>query len=267
MGRVIFISGTSAGLGKALAELLVKRGHQVFGSSRKGARGAPPGVTQLEMDVRSEPSVQAAVQRVLATAKRLDVLVNNAGVMQLGPVEEVSVEQMQAVFDTNFLGVLRLIQAAVPAMREQGGGRIVNVGSTAGLLSVPFAASYCATKFALEGLTQALRVELRSSKIDVCSVNPAFIPTEMEQREAPSVKRLAVYDADRERLRKQFYDGMRGGDPLDTVAAEIAGVIEAPITGRRNFVGSGARQVSEQLLPLPDATLEGVLFQYWGLIP
>jgi NADP-dependent 3-hydroxy acid dehydrogenase YdfG len=140
--RVVLITGASSGIGRATAELLAARGHRVFGGVRAPATTRPlTGVELVPLDVRDEASTRACVDEVHRRAGQLDVLINNAGVNLVGAVEETSIGQAQALFDTNVIGVLRMIQAVLPDMRRQGAGLIVNIGSILGLIPVPFMAS------------------------------------------------------------------------------------------------------------------------------
>jgi NAD(P)-dependent dehydrogenase (short-subunit alcohol dehydrogenase family) len=174
--QVALVTGASSGIGQATAELLAARGFTVFGTSR-----APSQVARsyrwLPLDVRSDASVEAAVQSLLEQAGRIDVLVNNAGYAQVGAIEESSIADVQAQFDTNLLGVLRVIKAVLPVMRQQGSGRIINVSSIVGQVAPPYMGVYATSKFALEGLSEALREEVRPFGVDVSLVEPTFVKT------------------------------------------------------------------------------------------
>jgi NAD(P)-dependent dehydrogenase (short-subunit alcohol dehydrogenase family) len=186
--QVILISGCSSGIGRAAAIEAARRGHRVFASARDPQTIASLGeqtgarIRTLRLDVQDAASCAAAVQSVLAEAGRLDALVNNAGYAQYGSVEDVSIERWQAQFDVNVFGVLRLTQAALPAMREARSGTIVNVSSVGGKVSVPFASPYCAAKHALEAISDALRVEVSPFGIRVAVIEPGSITTRFEER-------------------------------------------------------------------------------------
>src|SRR5262245_5864111 len=145
--RVVLITGASSGIGRATAELLAGAGHRVFGGVRAVATAAPlAGVEFVPLDVRDDASVKACVETVRSRASRVDVLINNAGVNLVGAVEETSISQAQALFDTNVIGVLRMIQAVLPGMRRQGAGLIVNISSILGLIPAPYMGVYASTK-------------------------------------------------------------------------------------------------------------------------
>ena len=136
--QVVLVTGASSGIGAATSALLAERGYRVFGTSRRPrADSAPAGVEMLELDVRSDASVEACVAALLDRAGRIDALVNNAGTMLLGESEGTSLAQAKEQFETNFFGVVRMVNAVLPAMRAQGAGRIVNVSSLSGLTAVP----------------------------------------------------------------------------------------------------------------------------------
>src|SRR5215472_11128124 len=158
--KVILITGASSGVGQTTARLLSEKGFKVFGTSRKPAgRGAASGVEMLPLDVRSDDSVAACVNGVMHAAGQIDVLVNNAAYELAGGVEEISIDEAKEQFETNFFGVARMVKAVLPSMRQRKQGQIVNVTSLSGLSAIPFMGIYSATKFVLEGFTEALRLE------------------------------------------------------------------------------------------------------------
>ena len=175
-GGALFVTGASSGIGQATAELLSPSGFIVFGTSRTPDKLAGS-YRWLPLDVRSDDSVQAAIQSLLEQAGRIDVLVNNAGYSQVGAIEESSIADVQAQFDTSLLGVIRMIKAVLPVMRRQGSGRIINISSVVGQVAPPYVGLYAASKFALEGLSEALRDEVRPFGVDVSLVEPAFVKT------------------------------------------------------------------------------------------
>jgi NAD(P)-dependent dehydrogenase (short-subunit alcohol dehydrogenase family) len=164
--QVVFISGASSGIGNACAAFLAKKGYIVYGTSRKPAkapRKADEFFELISMDLSDTASIHAAVKLVLEKEGRIDVLLCNAGMGISGPVEESPLEDIRRQMDINFLGAVQLIQAVLPAMRQAGSGRILVTGSIAGRIGLPFQAFYSASKFALEGFVEALRMEIRAS--------------------------------------------------------------------------------------------------------
>jgi NAD(P)-dependent dehydrogenase (short-subunit alcohol dehydrogenase family) len=175
--RVVLITGASSGIGQACARHLARQGYQVFGTSRRPQGGADEPFEMIPMDVTDEDSVRQGVATVLARAGRLDVLVNNAGFGFGGAVEDTSIDEARELFETNLFGMLRVCRAVLPHLRERRAGTIVNVSSLAGLIGQPFVGMYCATKFATEGLTEALRMEVRPFGIHVVLIEPGDTQT------------------------------------------------------------------------------------------
>lgn len=176
-GQIVLLTGASMGIGAEAARLLSESGYKVYGTSRVDAESPAPGVEMLKLDVTSDASVARCVSDVIERAGRIDVLVNNAGYAQRGPLEDVTVEQFHAQFETNLYGVHRMVQATLPHMFNQGRGRIVNISSAIGRRAVPFTSCYCSSKFALEGYSEGLAMELRPHGIDVVIMEPGLTDT------------------------------------------------------------------------------------------
>jgi NAD(P)-dependent dehydrogenase (short-subunit alcohol dehydrogenase family) len=189
----VLITGATDGLGRALALLLAERGYRVFAAGR-----SPEKLAQLEtlareknlplesiaLDVCSDDSVERAVSTVLEKAGDLDVLVNNAGVNYTAAVEDLSMQDWRAQFETNFFGVLRVTRAVLPHMRQRRRGRILMMSSLAGLVTPPTQGAYSSSKHALEGLSNALRMEIYSFGIDVVLIEPGYIITGLQKAAA-----------------------------------------------------------------------------------
>jgi NAD(P)-dependent dehydrogenase (short-subunit alcohol dehydrogenase family) len=173
--QVVLVTGASSGIGAACAARLAADGHRVFGTTRGEAPPASDGIAWLALDVRHADSAERCVAQVLAAAGRVDVLVNNAGIGFAGAVEDTAPEDLVRQLDTNLLGPLRMIRAAAPHLRAQRRGRIVQISSLAGRIGVPFQGAYSASKFALEGLSEALAIELRPFGVDVVLVQPGDV--------------------------------------------------------------------------------------------
>ena len=180
-GRTAIVTGASSGIGRASAETLARAGFIVFGTSRRPASNGPDGVTMLTCDVTEDASVNALVSSVLSKTGRIDVLINNAGVGLLGGAEESSIAQVQALFDVNLFGVMRVTNAVLPSMRERRQGRIINISSVLGLIPAPYSARYAATKHALEGYSESLDHEIRSFGIRVALIEPAYTRSVFDQ--------------------------------------------------------------------------------------
>lgn len=183
--KSVLITGASTGIGRESALYLAERGYRVAATSRSldrldGLRREAESVGTIhcvELNVDSDLSVSQAVQSVIEAYGRIDVLVNNAGYGLWGPVQSFSLEELQAQFETNFFGAFRMIRAVLPSMTSAGAGTIINVSSVEGRLVTPFSGGYAASKFALEGLSEALRYELWPQGIRVAVVEPGLFDT------------------------------------------------------------------------------------------
>jgi NAD(P)-dependent dehydrogenase (short-subunit alcohol dehydrogenase family) len=175
--RVAVVTGASSGIGEAIAGKLAGAGFRVFGASRRTPANSQSGIEHLTIDVGDDGSVRAGVDTILLKAGRIDVLVNNAGYLCAGAVEEISLADANAQFETNYFGVVRMSVAVLPGMRERNRGHIITVSSLAGLVPVPFWGHYNASKFAVEGLMETLRHEVRPFGIQIAMVEPGSIRT------------------------------------------------------------------------------------------
>src|SRR5262247_4518105 len=198
--KVVLITGASSGVGKSTARVLSQKGYKVFGTSRNPAGAESiPAVEMLALDVRSDASVSACVTAVVNQAGRVDVLVNNAAYELAGALEEISLEEAKAQFETNFFGVVRMVTAVLPSMRRQRQGQIINVSSLSGVTSIPFMGVYSASKFAVEGYTEALRMEVKPFNIHVSLTEAGFLKTLMGEKRLTTAGRLQDYDLCRQR--------------------------------------------------------------------
>jgi NAD(P)-dependent dehydrogenase (short-subunit alcohol dehydrogenase family) len=252
------ITGCSTGIGRATAVELTKRGFEVVATARKPATLDDLDVAEkLALDVDSDESVAAAV----SAAGRVDVLVNNAGFGVIGPVESVPLGEVKRMFETNVFGVIRMIQAVLPQMREREGGTIVNVTSLAGRVAPPFDGFYSATKFGIEGLSEALHYEVGHFGIRVVLIEPGVFETNFGANEQMYGREGGPYDElakqwDLSRTKLPPNDQSKGAE---TVAAAIADAIEAKEHKLRHPVGADAELVTTVRAQLDDATFEATM--------
>ena len=220
--KVVLVTGVSSGIGRAVAQLFVEQGCQVFGTVRRATTSdLLPGVELVEMDVRDDASVQRAIETVIVQAKRIDVLVNNAGGSLVGSVEETSIAEAQSLFDTNVWGALRTTQAVLPHMREQRSGRIVNITSVLGFLPAPFMGLYSASKHAIEGMSETLDHEVRKFGVRVVLVEPSFTRTNLDLNAPQATDKIPAYDKDRDAVTRAIINSVQGAPGPDGVAATI----------------------------------------------
>jgi len=262
---VVVITGVSSGIGRAAAEQFAKRGCQVYGTVRSIGSTAPPaGVNLIEMDVRDDASVQRAIQHVMDHAGRIDVLVNNAGVNLIGAVEETSLSEAAALFDTNVFGILRTTQAVLPHMRARGDGRIVNVSSVLGFLPAPYMGLYAASKHAVEGLSESLDHEARQFGIRVTLVAPAYTKTSLEANSPQAKATFTAYAYERGRVSRALAENVNKAPLPASVAATI---VEAALGGwrMRRMPFGQASLLSKLRRFLPAAPVDASLRKSVGL--
>ena len=183
MKKVIIVTGASSGIGKSTALQLINEGHKVYGLARRLQNMQDlisTGGNALEMDVTDHEQVKSAVAQIMKMENRVDVLINNAGYAVYGPIEEISYEQAKRQFEVNLFGLAEVTKAVLPTMRKQGSGKIINVTSVGGKIYSPLGAWYHATKHALEGWSDCLRLEVKQFGIDVVIVEPGAIKTEFD---------------------------------------------------------------------------------------
>ncbi|MGZ4293364.1 MAG: oxidoreductase [Solirubrobacteraceae bacterium] len=195
--RSVLITGCSSGIGYATAERLLADGYAVYATARRPESIEPlaaKGATTLALDVTSEESMQAAVDRVIEAEGGVGILVNNAGYSQSGAVESISLDEVRRQFETNVFGLIRMCQLVLPGMRARGEGRIVNIGSMGGRLTFPGGGIYHATKYSVEAISDALRFEVRGFGVKVILVEPGLIVTNFGEVAAGSVEAGADRD-------------------------------------------------------------------------
>jgi NAD(P)-dependent dehydrogenase (short-subunit alcohol dehydrogenase family) len=177
MNKVVLITGGSSGIGKSIGEFLHHKGFVVYGTSRNPERILNSVFPLIALDVRDAVSIYSAVAKVIAISGRLDVVINNAGVGITGPLEEIPMSEIKNNFETNFFGPIEVMKAALPQMREQQSGLIINVTSIAGYMGLPYRSIYSASKGALELITEALRMEVKSFGIRIANIAPGDFAT------------------------------------------------------------------------------------------
>ena len=257
------VTGTSSGIGRAIAIDLAARGFEVLAGVRR-PEDAPPGLEPIVLDVTSERDVAAAAERVGGS---LDALVNNAGVAVNGPVEVVSVEDWRRQLEVNLIGPIAMTRALLPALLAAR-GRVVNISSISGRVSLPLVGPYAASKFALEAVGDALRREVGPLGVHVVSVEPGVIATPVWEKSREDADELvAAMPADARRRYDGLIAGMlrqsesraREGLPPEVVAAVVGRALEARRPRARYVVGREARVLAALTRVLPDRALDVLL--------
>jgi NAD(P)-dependent dehydrogenase (short-subunit alcohol dehydrogenase family) len=255
--RVVLITGASSGVGQATARLLAQQGHKVFGTSRSPTAAEPfANLTMVPLDVRSDASVAACVNAVSSQAGRLDVLVNNAGYELGGALEEHSIEEAKAQFETNFFGLVRMTKAVLPLMRRQKQGQIVNISSLSGVAPIPFMGMYSASKWAVEGFTEGLRMELKPLNIRVSQIEPGFLRSPMMDKRQVVAEGIGDYEPWRQRAFKAIRDAEEKGLHPERVAEAVSKILASPAPRLRYVVGRQANVVSRLKRFFPERAFE-----------
>ena len=242
--QVVVITGASSGFGRACALHLAALGHSVYGTSRRAAFPSAKGTASgsplmIPMDVREDASVRAALDFVLEREQRIDVVVNNAGVGVAGAIEDTTPAEARDLFETNLFGVHRVCRAVLPTLREQRSGLIVNISSLGGVVTVPFQGFYSASKFALESMSEALRMEVKPFGVRVTLVEPGDFKTDFTENRAfaAGAGTGSAYD---ERCRRAIAvmekDERNGADPFE-LARLLAKLLAEPAPRPRYPIG------------------------------
>jgi NAD(P)-dependent dehydrogenase (short-subunit alcohol dehydrogenase family) len=271
-GKVALVTGASSGIGEATARQLRQAGLEVYGVARRVDRMAglaDEGVHTFGMDVTDDAAMVAGVERILAEQGRIDVLVNNAGYGSYGAVEDVSIDEARRQFEVNVFGLARLTQLVTPGMRERGSGRIVNISSVGGKFYEPLGSWYHATKFAVEGLSDSLRVELAPYGIQVVIVEPGPIRTEWnELARAHLVANSAGTPYERQaeavRARMESGDGPMLSSGPEVVAKAIVRAATARHPRTRYPVGRGATSIVTARRLLPDRATDAIISRLYS---
>jgi len=263
---VVLVTGATSGIGRATAELLASRGYRVFGTSRDPAGKAAQGFELVPLDVTSDESVAACVATVTwRTGGRVDVLVNNAGTGVLGAAEEVTPGEAIRLFQVNLFGVMRMTSAVLPLMRARRSGTVINLSSSGGLATAPFAGLYCATKHALEAYTAALRHELRPLGVAATVVAPGPVSTPAGDTAARAEKRIPEYAGRRAKADETYTRAIRGGMDPARVARAVLRVVRAKRPNARYPVGLQARATGAARALLPPSAFEAAVRRGLGL--
>jgi len=270
MEKVAVVTGTSSGIGFESALALAREGYYTYATMRDTTKsdkikelGKKENlkIDVLELDVDDENSVKTAIKKILDEKQRIDILVNNAGWGLWGCVEDVSVDEFKAQFDTNFFSIIRLIQGVGPTMRKQGSGTIVNVSSMAGRIGFPASPAYISSKFALEGLSECLRLELAPFGVNVVIVEPGVIKTNF--MENMKMAERSESDTVYRDITVKVVSGVKMMSEMGTPAKEVADTIvkavkdEKPLP--RYIVGNDASMFLEAKKSKTDIEFENYL--------
>jgi NAD(P)-dependent dehydrogenase (short-subunit alcohol dehydrogenase family) len=264
MSKVAIVTGASSGIGESTAQTLLNNGFTVYAAARRMDRMAglaAAGAKLLSLDVTEESSMLAAVQRVLSDTGRVDVLVNNAGYGSYGALEDVSLDEARRQMEVNVFGLARMTQLVLPAMRAQSSGTIVNISSIGGKMYEPLGSWYHATKFAVEGLSDCLRMEVKPFGIRVVIIEPGAIETEWTGIAASNMEKVSGHTAYAEQTRRhlRLFRELKSAAPPEVVADAILKAVNAKHPKTRYVMGGGAHPILALRKLLPDKGFDKVL--------
>lgn len=236
---VVFITGASSGFGRITATMLAAKGCIVYGTSRKAMPDKPAGVNMLKVDVTIRTSIQEAVNQIVAEQGRLDVVVNNAGGGISGALELATTEEIEWQMHTNFMSVVHVCSCVLPVMRKAGKGRIINISSIGGVIAVPFQGFYSASKFAVEGYSEALAAEVHPFGIDICLVEPGDFHTNFTANRNISAVTLShpAYQDNFSRTMKIIEEAENKGSKPEILGRTICKLIDARCPAFRTKIG------------------------------
>ncbi len=263
---VILITGISSGFGKAMAERLASEGHKVYGTHRREVERIP-GITYIKVEAGDERQVEACVNQVVEAEGRIDVFINNAGMGIGGPLEFCSLEDAQRQMDVNWMGMVRFLHYVVPVMRRQGCGKLICLSSIGGLMGLPFQGLYSASKFAIEGYCEALRLELKAFNIKVIVIEPGDFSTGF------TAQRKSVADPEAYKVYRTYAKSLAsiekdetGGLKPEVLARKISKIIKSR-RPRYNYVISTFEQGLSVILKkiLPPSWFASILSSYYKL--
>lgn len=267
MSKVVLITGGSSGIGKSVGEFLHHKGFVVYGTSRNPERVLNSIFPLVALDVRNVESIQAAIARIIATTGKLDVVINNAGVGITGPLEEIPTSEIKNNFETNFFGPIEVMKAVLPQMRQQKSGLIINVTSIAGYMGLPYRSVYSASKGALELITEALNMEVKSFGINITNVAPGDFATNIASGRfhAPLIKGSA-YEVPYGNTLKMMDEHVDSGSNPSEMAVAVYNIIQAKNPKVHYKVGAFMQKFSIVLKRLlPDKIYEKMLMNHYKL--
>ena len=272
--KVILISGVSSGFGYCTAQYLAQKGYWVFGTSRTPEKVMLPNTETekwpgsleiIKMDVNYTNSIREGIKKIIANTGRLDVVVNNAGYSLAGSIEDTSLKEVKDQFNTNFFAVHEVCRQVIPLMRKQQSGYIINISSLSGLVGLPFQAIYSASKYAIEGYTEALRIEVKTFGIKVSLIEPGDFRTSFTEhrhisRSSPS---NPVYQDRFQETLKAVEKAERKGDSPEKIARLVERIINTDSPRLRYRVGPSSTLIGLKHF-IPERVVENIITRYYS---
>lgn len=267
MNKVVFITGASSGIGKAIGEYLLDKGFIVYGTSRHPEKIINSKIPLLALDVRNVDSIKNAIQQLIDKEGKIDVVINNAGVGITGPIEEIPTEEIKNNFETNLFGPIEVMKAVLPQMRTQKGGMILNITSIAGYMGLPFRGVYSASKGALELVTEAMNMEVKSFGVSIVNVAPGDFATNIAAgRYHAPVLSGSPYEKTYGKTLDMMNNHVDSGSNPNEMAAVIFKIISSKNPKIHYKVGAFMQKFSIVLKRiLPDTVYEKLLMHHYKL--
>ena len=263
--RIGIVTGSSSGIGFETALTLARNGFYTYATMRNPKKSTrikeiankealPLKVIQLDVD--DDLSAKNVIQEIVSEKRRIDLLINNAGYGLIGPIEDISIEELKPQFETNLFGTVRVTQQVLPVMRRQKNGRIINVSSVGGLAGYPFSAAYCSTKFALEGLLESLSYEVEKFGIKIILIEPGLVASDFHNNVKMVAKGANPDSLYTQMMQKLFEEYKQVQEQYQIPAEEVAKVIlNAAILDnpdRRYLVGKYGEMMTEAKMTMSD---------------
>jgi short-subunit dehydrogenase len=268
--QVVLITGASSGIGKSTAKLLLNEGHVVYGSARRTHRMADlkdAGVTVMKMDVTDDASMVEGVSQIIKEQGRIDVLINNAGYGSFGSLEDVPLSEARRQFEVNVFGLGRMTQIVLPHMREQKSGKIINVSSTGGIITTPFGGWYQSSKFAVEGLSDTLRKDVKRFGIEVVVIEPGAIDSEWASIAMDHLLKISSkpYLDAAAKVSKAFEDVYENASDPIVIARVVLKAIKAKKPKTRYVAGKQGKMVLMMHSLLSDRKFDNFILKAAGM--
>lgn len=266
--KIVLVTGGSSGIGKAISNHLSTCGYQVFGSSRKAKNGQKfENFTLVKMDVTQPESIQKAIEYIIVETGRIDVLINNAGLGMIGPLECTSQEEIREIFETNIFGVLNVCKAVLPIMRKNERGNIINITSIGGMVSLPYRGIYCSSKFAVEAFSEALSMEVRQFGIYVTIIEPGDFKTNINQnRRIAREAKDSIYQKEFERIMNQVNEEVSQAPTPEIIGKKIDKILRKKKPGLRYKVATPLQRLSVFLKrTLPNRWFEKLIMKHYKI--
>ncbi len=273
--KVAIVTGSSSGIGYETALALARNGFRTYATMRNlekakaildAAKGEKLQIHTVELDVTEEKSVIDAIKTIMSDAGRIDVLVNNAGYGLTGSLEDLSMSEIKAQYETNVFGLIRVTQAVLPIMRKQKSGVIVNISSIGGKMAMPLSSPYIGTKFAVEGLSESIAYDLEPFGIKVVIIEPGAIKTNFGTGMAVATKNLdpsSPYFKNLQHLQDTLGSLLKNGTHPSKVAQVILGAVTSSNPSLRYTVGEDAAMLAQKRKELPDSEFQKLVLEFF----